>query len=299
MSTPLNHASSYDSSASHTNAHYILASTPPVPVTSQQDSTPSLLTTSLPTDDDLKSTSTPNIDPTTNSYSAQFGSGAGVELRTDKCQHPAEYRQSFPTSTGKYVRVISDGSPPSSPDLKFTRVARKTWTKHLSGDLSASTGNVMDEGRGDRSAELTGGSLRSFQSDELAPPSLERSSFLQKQATLSPLAAMSTSTPAQGSNTGKSESFPKKISPIAASILKEGDRRHRQSPANVRATPTTSDSSAENLLEIQANRPLKRGQLDIVRGVTEMARQSPMSSFILDSNLLDVSGFAKQYMYNS
>lgn len=242
--------------------------------------------TSLPTDDDLKSTSTPNIDPVTNSYSAQFGSSSGVQLRTDKRQHPTEYRQSLPTSTGN-VKVISDGSPPSSPDLKFTRVARKTWTKHLSEDLSASTGNVMDEERSRRSVGPTTGSLRSFQSDELAPSNLERSSFLQKQAILSPLAAISTSTPSQES--GKSESFPKKISPIAASTLTGSKQHHQQSPANIRVTPTTSNDSAENLLELRVNRPLKRGQLDIVRGVTEKARQSPMSSFILDSNLLDVS----------
>ena len=285
MSTPINYTSGHTSG---TDAHYILSTTPPI-ATSKLHSQASKLAT-----DDLKSISTPNI----TAEGTHQRDDTKVQLRADKRLHPVEYRQSLPTSTDKYVRVISDGSPPTSPDLKFTRVAKKKWTnmRNLSDDLSASasTGNVINEGRGGKSMGPTTGSLRSFQSDESI--SFEKSSFLQKPTIPSPLAAMSTSTPTQISNgPRKSDGFSKKISPIIVAKLKEGDKQRRLSPANARAVVPAGDglhASADNLPQTQflrVNRPLKRGQLDIVRGFTERAKQSPMSSFILDSNLLDVS----------
>ena len=298
MSTPPDHPSAH---ASNADALYILADTPPIVTSAKFNSSRS---PSPAIGDDMKSTSTPNIDPETNSYHTQQHGGTEVQMRTSKHSRPTEYRQSFPIAADTRVaghrqsfpatniRVISDGSPPSSPDLKFTRVAKKTWknARNLANDLSASasTGNVMSDGRGNKPTGATTGSLRSLQSDESSFLFDNKSNSLQKPSTLSPLAAMSTSTPAQVSNGAKLNGFPKKISPIILAKLRDG-QHPRLSPANVRGavtTPEEGSSSSENLQQLRVK---KRTQLDIVRGVTERPRQSPMSSFILDSNLLDVS----------
>ena len=227
--------------------------------------------------DDFKSSSEPSLEPSQQDD--------GVQLRADKHFRPVEYRQSFPlaVNTHETVKVISHGSPPASPDLKFTRVSKKTW-KHFKGHLddlssSASTGNVTE---GTPARETSGrptGSLRSLQSDDSF--SLDRSHFLQKNqqagggATLSPLVAVSTSTPAHA---------PKK--PAAADL--GGGAEKQVSHAEPVGKSPVEDGVCEEQLKLRG--PVKPRQLDIVRRETDRSKKSPINSFVLDSNLLDVSG---------
>lgn len=294
--TPVSSVSDVDKRAS-----LVLVPTPPVSIgPSTNDSVCSFKISMVEdAEEDMKSHSTPNVYPMSTPESSSFaawlpqsdGSFQGVQLRTDKNLHPAEHRQSLPLSSDRFsnIRVISQGSPPSSPDLKFTRVAKRTWKKTrgkgLSENLSlsASTGNVVDESDGTSTGIVvpTTGSLRSFQSDDSVVFG-KRTSLHRATADLSPLATVSTSTPTQDLSVGKSENFmiTKKVSPIVAH---KDDSTQSLTPPHIRAG--AQDSSE---LQRRKNRPLKRTQLDVVRGVTERARNSPMSSFILDSNILDV-----------
>lgn len=299
-STPLSQASGLSPTEDQvTKASLVLCKTP-VPMSAEQSMDPSLSSalsssnsigiaksdslSSSVARDDMKSTSVPNIEPTTNTYSAQ--NGIGVHLRMDKQFHPAHHRQSLPLSTERRfdtdaIRVISHGSPPASPDLKFTRIAKRTW-KGVTDDLSssASTGNVIDSIDIHELVGLKTGSLRSLQSND----SFDKGSFLQKNLkmlALSPLVAISTSTPRD--TTVKS---PEKVSPVS------GKKNSEVHSSPFLAGSDSTSGSTENVLprEQQLKKhPLKLGQLDIVRGVTARATNSPMSSFILDSNLLDVS----------
>lgn len=247
--------------------------------------------------DDMKSASASDIN-----ISHQHSDNR-VQLRKGKGVRSAHYRQSLPLSVDT-VKVISHGSPPASPDLKFTRIAKRTWRspRKMIDDLSssASTGNVIDD---ISTHELRGAmteSLHSFQSNDSI--SLDRSSFSQKyQKTpiLSPLVAVSTSTPLSGesTDTGTSQSSQEKILPrntsAAARDVEKLTPGQSPSPANVRWSKVaagngvnSSSASHEQLLKIASS--LKRGQLDVVRRATGGGR-SPISSFVLDSNLLDVS----------
>ena len=74
------------------------------------------------------------------------------DLATRPARHLFKrFQQSHPSApnVSQKVKVISEGKPPSSPDLKFTRIAKKQWKRpvhsHLFDDLSssASTGNIV------------------------------------------------------------------------------------------------------------------------------------------------------------
>lgn len=190
------------------------------------------------------------------------------------------------------VRVISHGSPPASPDLKFTRIAKRTWKapKRVLDDLtsSVSTGNMLDE----VDTPTPALSLRSLQSNDSIP--FERVNFMSRNlkfSTVSPLAAVNTSTPASSGDTMALTN----ASPTG--VAQGGNGWSPASSSKRRATKSEgeSGSSNENVLlvsheqQLRITGPLKRGQLDVVRRVTDKARGSPISSFILDSNLLDVS----------
>ena len=102
-------------------------------------------------------------------------------------KHSAAFRQSLPPSSDilQKVKVISEGAVMHSPDIKYTRVAKKRWRKQqldldgLSG--SASTGDVISSPDFESVPETA--SLRSFGSSSESPtPQLSR-----QTSALSPL----------------------------------------------------------------------------------------------------------------
>ena len=102
-------------------------------------------------------------------------------------KHSAAFRQSLPPSSDilQKVKVISEGAVMHSPDIKYTRVAKKRWRKQqldldgLSG--SASTGDVISSPDFELVPETA--SLRSFGSSSESPtPQLSR-----QTSALSPL----------------------------------------------------------------------------------------------------------------
>ncbi len=232
--------------------------------------------------DDLKSSSEPNIEPA-------FSKDPGVQLRKGKQFRPTEYRQSFPLTinTQDTVRVISTDSPPASPDLKFTRVSKKIWKspKNPLDDFlfSASTGNVTENFTPIHdSARHPTGSMRSLQSNDSTL--LDRSSFLKNNlpgggAVLSPLVAM-TSTPTQREVADLEGGIDPKVPP---------------------AVPVgwDTESPIEKEKEMKIKDPIKPRQLEAVLRVTDRAKHSPINSFILDSNLLDVSNTSNLILWPS
>lgn len=226
--------------------------------------------------DDLKSTSEPNVE------CSPSREALGIPLRRKKpFQHLVLQRQSLPLSM-ETVKVISHGSPPASPDLKFTRIAKKTWKapSKVFDDLSCSvsTGNMLDEvDTHAPSSNLTAVSLRSLRSSDSI--SFDGGNFAPRNlkfSTVSPLAAanMSTSTP-------------------SGAVLSTGMARnataHGWSPAADSKHKTNEGESSSNKNDLRITGLLKRGQLDVVRRGADKERKSPFNSFILDSNLLDVS----------
>ena len=102
-------------------------------------------------------------------------------------KHSAAFQQSLPPSSDilQKVKVISEGAVMHSPDIKYTRVAKKRWRKQqldldgLSG--SASTGDVISSPDFESVPETA--SLRSFGSSSESPtPQLSR-----QTSALSPL----------------------------------------------------------------------------------------------------------------
>jgi hypothetical protein len=199
------------------------------------------------------------------------------------------------------VKVISHGSPPASPDLKFTRIAKKKWTKRVLQDnlsLSASTGNVLDDtDTNSTPPAATAVSLHSLQSNDSI--SLDRANFVLRNLKLpteSPLAAANQSTPSSSreirtvSPAGGVASAAQGWPPLAVG-------KHKPSSSE------GEGSSNDNLLlvsrgqQLRISGPLKRGQLDVIRrgSGADRRRNSPFSSFILDSNLLDVSAISRDY----
>lgn len=243
----------------------------------------------IPPKDDMKSASASDIN------TSHQRSDNRVQLRKGKGIRSAHYRQSLPLSVDT-VKVISHGSPPASPDLKFTQIARRTWRspRKMIDDLSssASTGNVIDDISTHKLRGAMTESLHSFRSNDSI--SLDRSSFsqrYQKTPVLSPLVAVSTSTPLSGesTDTGTSQSSQEKILPrntsAAARDVEKLTPGQSPSPVNMRWSKVAAGNDMQ-LLKIAGS--LKRGQLDVVRRATGGGR-SPISSFVLDSNLLDVS----------
>ena len=235
-------------------------------------------------EDDLRASSAPNLEPNLSVTSHVQTSGSpgddGVKLQMSKEKvHSSQYRQSLPNPLENHsnIKIISQGSPPVSPDLKFTRVAKQTWKKSkvIGDDLStsASTGDMRGSITGiSEPVEFKTSSLHSFDSNDSF--TYERGNFQQKYhktSTISPLAAMGKSLPINVIDPGSSDK------------AQESLEVSNQSPPE-----TASSESASREQHLKLPGPLKRGQLDVVRN-TGMARRSPMSSFVLDSNLLDVS----------
>ena len=246
-------------------------------------------------EDDLKSTSAPNFEQSIYSLSGehllsgQFNSdNRGIKFQTGKLSYPASYHQNPPLSVESQssIKVISDGSLPVSPDLKFTRVSKQTWkgSRKMNDNLSssASTGNVV--GDSGSTVELRTTSLHSFSSDNSFYN--ERSEFLQKHQKTSPLTAASISSSIANNIEVKSSSSPNKDLSIYEQEKQESIPKQNLLEEDAR-------NSLESLSQEQSYKitgPLKCGQLGVIRRAVERERSSPIASFILDSNLLDVSG---------
>ena len=153
-------------------------------------------------------------------------------------------RPSAPTgSSPQTVRIISEGGTLHSPDLKFTRVAKKRWSKppQLLGDLaaSASTGNIISP-REDPKMQKTS-SLHSFGS------SSESLSFDNLKRTTSPLSPLVTSQ-GEGGSTKGSGILPTEDSTTADEHRSSFVESILASFPKVNLTETYSTSSSENLL---------------------------------------------------
>ena len=256
---------------------------------------------SLFVEDDLKSTSTPNIDSTAQYAGEGNDNSSAVIFRKGAPSYPSYHRQSLPPSidrgggSARTVRVISQGSPPVSPDLKFTRVAKQTWKnpkKIIEDDLSssASTGNVT---RGNLilpgSTNLAASSLHSFGSSDSFSYNSRKSFFekFKKSSAVSPLAAATINTVPPPAKDVEERMIKKSDSEISPNIVVAKPDDDLAAEAGEAWTATKSTLAYKQQLKITG--PLKCGQLDVIRRTARKNRQSPMSSFILDSNLLDVS----------
>ena len=213
------------------------------------------------------------------------------------------------------VRVISQGSPPASPDLKFTRIAKKTWKAPRRLDdlsYSVSTGNMLDDIGTHTPPGPSAMSLRSLQSSDSI--SFDKGSLGLRNLKLlaaSPLAAANMSTPNSSRETRTvspavmvREDTPVGWSPVEASKHKastDKEEEEQEQEEEERGAAGRGEEGrgggGENMLfvpheqqQLRMSGPLKRGQLDVIRRESAHREgKSPFNSFILDSNLLDVS----------
>lgn len=289
-----------DFPSQHTNTSTSAAESPTISVSSLHSSVcnkskPSLLRPIVIEDDLMKSTSMPSFDGTSASLPALRAKPSSFNQSTRSMDYrnlgkeqtdssPVVLRLPSMVVQHRYnqVKVISQGSPPISPDLKFTRVAKKTWKKpnHLrENDLSssASTGNVS-QGMGfypDHIGPRTA-SLQSFGCiDSMIQH--ERHSYLKK---LSPLTAMTGI-----SMEDKPQTSSNYLDGETEMQVEEEGREHL--PEAESASAASADNIKEQ--EAQVTGPLKRGRLDDFRRNARRVDKSPFGSFVLDSNLLDVS----------
>lgn len=183
------------------------------------------------------------------------------------------------------VKVIQEALP-ISPDLKFTRVAKKTWKKpkYLGEDvlsLSASTGNVVQD-TGPSSPQCFGSSDSTLQHEIQSSLQLQKlSPQLQK---LSPLVETSVSTFTAGSGL--------EDKPRVFSTSSDGDNETQTDTPQellpeVKSLADTACVSKKHKLKV--TRHLKHGRRDYFHGKARRFSQSPFSSSVLDSNLLEVS----------
>jgi len=127
-------------------------------------------------------------------------------------------------------------------------------------------------------------SLRSVKSND----SFEKANFLHrshKSAALSPLAAISTSTPVSGG--ASVERSQEEVIQSSSEGLPDPQPQVVDSDPKDHSCVPTEDVPTP--LELRKKGKPRLRQLEIVQGVTEKVRNSPLSSFILDSNILDVS----------
>lgn len=246
-------------------------------------------------DEDLRSTSEPNVET---SLHQQRGE---VPLRKKKQFHLAHQRQSLPLSMDHHetVKVISQGSPPASPDLKFTRVAKKTWKAPRRLDdfsCSVSTGNMLDDVDPHTPAHSPSAlSLRSLKSSDSI--SFDKGNLGLRNLKLlavSPLVATNTPTPNSSRETRTvspaamvREDTPVGWSPLENSKHKEQEREEEGGEGRGGGGGGGSSNDEQ---QFRVSGPLKRGQLDVIRRESAHREgKSPFNSFVLDSNLLDVS----------
>ena len=148
---------------------------------------------------------------------------------------------------------------------------------------SASTGNVAASPATHEFSQHHTGSLRSIQSDDSIV--FDKSSFLPKNqsglAMLSPLVATSTTTPTHTQAAEEATSDGSDTPPPPPPSL----------PPSYPVGRDTESPVVEDSYEQQAmiKGPIKPRQLDVIRRVSSKTKNSPISSFVLDSSLLDVS----------
>ena len=154
-------------------------------------------------------------------------SEAGDMHQTKK--HSAAFRQSLPPSSDvlQKVKVISEGAVMHSPDIKYTRVAKKRWRKQqrdlddLSG--SASTGDVISSPTFPDFEGQETASLRSFGSSSGSP------------------------TPQMSRQTSA-------LSPLVISQMKQNQLKQKTSEQSVKQLDGSSDTIVEqNQIQLQAN----------------------------------------------
>ena len=150
-------------------------------------------------------------------------------------KHSAAFRQSLPPSSDilQKVKVISEGAVMHSPDIKYTRVAKKRWRKQqldldgLSG--SASTGDVISSPDFESVPETA--SLRSFgSSSESLTPQLSR-----QTSALSPLVVSQIKQNQLKQKT--SEDSVKQLDGSSATIVNQEDIKRRK-PGLLRSMPS-------------------------------------------------------------
>lgn len=144
----------------------------------------------------------------------------------DLAKNDSSMQQVDGSNTGstsvRQIRVISEGTPPPSPDVRFTRIQKESWKlvkphskKSLEDDLSASasTGNILTTSTNKPNRSLSmpkTSSLHSLDSETESPKagfvlpwpkSKEISSKKSKKPSpISPLAAITTTSPQGGNN---------------------------------------------------------------------------------------------------
>ena len=231
-----------------------------------------------------------------------------------------ESRWSLPPGSDVFqsVKVISEGVPPSSPDLKFTRVTSQRWKKsHLTEDgspsLSASTGQLFNKGRdinqnggedNSKSAKII--SWHTFHSSsESLPPfaGLKKSSRGQPQPlSISPLAA----TVSIASTSGKVEPSLQDDSTASAEIqgspqqISYAQKLQVQSKATERKRrslvlseddqiPFTVETFQEDnqATKVQLRRNVKNLQLASIEAERSLDSPRP-ASLVLDRDILKV-----------
>ncbi len=155
------------------------------------------------------------------------------------------------------VKIISEGGTLQSPDLKFTRVAMKHWSKPIPDELfaSASTGDILSA---PRKSSLDGSGMQKASSLKSFGSSSESLTFDDSQKLQKPLSPLIVSRAQESSRTrenleSESDSKEPEMTMEEGTKVRQGDRDQRSSfvdsvLASIPPVSCSNSSSQENIL---------------------------------------------------
>ncbi len=204
-------------------------------------------------------------------------------LKKEDMQKLQQKTPSIDTEGSKLIRVISEGTPPSSPNVKYTRVAKENWSptvkrsaKFFPDELSASasTGNILPTATNIKKKKKTA-SLKSIGSDSDSPKtgssspwSIFKKGSSKRTKAISPLAAATVANP-------PTESIPK--SPTAISLSSNSSNEFEAKKKQTRTKFFSSDVS-------QTPSPFTKQQKKVEQQLSKVKEQGKMTQEYLRKN---------------